>query len=469
MIELLRSCGFEAQDIESELPRVEKVFKRLGIDGEDIERGKYRLNTYYDLELEGVRKALALCIKEVVDTVLAREEGKQKILYGFMSPGFEILGSALVSKSKDVFVAYIAACLQFVLGCIFNKLGPILEAAEQRWLKAGKVNHCGNVKTLVGLLALDLIPKPDLLVTSGELCDTAPKTIDLIQELYDIPTWTYETCQDREFKEYPDAKRVIDLNAKSMRRLARKIGEVVGFEITEDMVRESINARSEIGKALGNLQNLQETSDPMPISATHEMLWHCAATLPHSISDLREPAAVLNTVYEELHKRVKKGDGVVRKGAPRVLSLLPHHFADPRWEHLPCEIGIAMVASEIEFFPMRGERSIDIGQGKPEDPYELLSQGLHSSLSQNLSARTAIMIEACKRLKVNGVLGKYHVGCRTNVGDALIIKDAISRELGIPVLLFEWEGFDPRMYNEERYKIQLESFKDILINNRQSK
>jgi len=104
MIELLRSCGFEAQDIESELPRVEKVFKRLGIDGEDIERGKYRLNTYYDLELEGVRKALALCIKEVVDTVLAREEGKQKILYGFMSPGFEILGSALVSKSKGVFV-----------------------------------------------------------------------------------------------------------------------------------------------------------------------------------------------------------------------------------------------------------------------------------------------------------------------------------------------------------------------------
>jgi hypothetical protein len=173
MIELLRLCGFEAEDIESDLPRVEKVFTRLGIDDEDIDRGKQRLNTYYDMELEGVRKALGLCIRELVNTVLAREDGKRKILYGFMSPGFSILGTAVVTKSKDVFVADIATCLQFVLGCIFNKMTPILGAAEHKWLKSGKAYHCGNVKTLVGLLALGLIPRPDLLLTSGQLCDTA--------------------------------------------------------------------------------------------------------------------------------------------------------------------------------------------------------------------------------------------------------------------------------------------------------
>jgi hypothetical protein len=91
-----------------------------------------------------------------------------------------------------------------------------------------------------------------------------------------------------------------------------------------------------------------------------------------------------------------------------------------------------------------------------------MSLGLQSSLAQDLSGRTAIILEACKRLKVNGVLARYHVGCRIGVPDALIIKDAITRELGIPVLLQEWEGFDPCIYNEERYKRQLESFKDAL-------
>jgi hypothetical protein len=43
MIELLRLCGYEAQEIESDLPRVEKAFNRLGITAEDIERAKQRL------------------------------------------------------------------------------------------------------------------------------------------------------------------------------------------------------------------------------------------------------------------------------------------------------------------------------------------------------------------------------------------------------------------------------------------
>lgn len=462
MIELLKLCGFETDEIELELPRIEKAFNRLGITDEDIDRGKKRLNKYYDIELEGVRKAVGLCIRDLVNTVLARDDGKRKIVYSFMSPGFEILGSALVSKSEEIYVAGLAQIFHFVLGCIFNKMSPILEAAEYKWLKAGKVRHCANVKALVGLLDLDLVPKPDLIVTSGQLCDTAPKTIDLIQELYDIPTYSFDTSQDREFREYPDAKRAIDLLAKSIRRLSLKIQDVVGFEITDDMLLESINARSKLQQNTRNLQTLLESSDPVPISTTHEMLWYCVSALPLSVSELRKPTAILSTLYTELQNRVNKGKGVVEKGAPRILSLIPHHFADPRWEHLICEVDIAAVSSETGFFPMHGNRSLDINEAKPKDPYEIIGQALHSSLSQGLSARIAIIIEVCKRLSLDGVLGRFHVGCRIGAADALIIKDAITRQLGIPVLLLEWEGFDPRIYKEEQYKRQLELFKEAL-------
>jgi len=43
MIELLKLCGFQEQEIEAELPRVDKAFAKLGINTEDIERGKQRL------------------------------------------------------------------------------------------------------------------------------------------------------------------------------------------------------------------------------------------------------------------------------------------------------------------------------------------------------------------------------------------------------------------------------------------
>ena len=102
MRELLTICGFETRELESKLPRIEKAFQKLGITTEDIERGKKRIAEYYDIKLQGVRKALGLCIEDVVDTVLAREDGKKILIYGYMAPGFEIIASTLVTRSRSV-------------------------------------------------------------------------------------------------------------------------------------------------------------------------------------------------------------------------------------------------------------------------------------------------------------------------------------------------------------------------------
>ena len=73
-----------------------------------------------------------------------------------------------------------------------------------------------------------------------------------------------------------------------------------------------------------------------------------------------------------------------------------------------------------------------------------------------------MIIEGCKKLNVDGVLDRFHVGCRVVAGDALIIEEAVKKELGIPVLLLEWENFDPRVYNHEQYKRRLEVFKAMM-------
>jgi hypothetical protein len=129
MIELLKLCGYSEQEIESELPRVEKAFNKLGITVDDIERGKQRLNKYYDMELKGVRKSMRLIVRELVDALLVRDEGVKSVIYGFMAPGFDLLSSALVTKSRDVFSIHHSWAFQIVVGCIFGKIVPILEEA----------------------------------------------------------------------------------------------------------------------------------------------------------------------------------------------------------------------------------------------------------------------------------------------------------------------------------------------------
>jgi hypothetical protein len=457
MIELLRLCGYEEQEIESDLPRVEKAFNKLGITAEDIERAKQRLNKYYDIELKGVRKILRLCMRELVNWTLAKEEGKTKFIYAFMATGFfDVIGYVVLSKSKEVYVGDLCSLHHLVLGSIFEKIVPILEAAENRWLKAGTVAHCGNVKTAVGLIALDMIPKPDLLVNSGVLCETAPKTLDLLRELYDIPPFCYDTCQDRDIRDYTEeTKRAADLLLKSSRRLIPKIEEIVGFEITDDMVREANEARRQLGKALDDLQNLVSNSDPLVISANHQALWTQLLFLLMGKDRMPEALDAVNTLYEELQERVNKGVGIVKKGAPRIVAILPSHYTDPSLDYMVGEMGMALVSTDMTF-PIT-----DVGNLK--DPYEKLSvDGVQTAIHNSLARRVVSITEGCKKLKIDGVMDRFHIGCRTVTADSLMIKDAITKELGIPVLMVERDDFDPRVCNHEQYRKSLEVFKTML-------
>jgi benzoyl-CoA reductase/2-hydroxyglutaryl-CoA dehydratase subunit BcrC/BadD/HgdB len=457
MRELLKLCGFSAHDLESEFFKVERAFNKLGITAEDIERAKQRLNTYYDIELRGIRKALRLCIREVVNAVLAREEGK-KVLYGFMSTQFGwVISSALVSKSQKVYSAPIDMLFPFVFGCIFGKMVPVLEAAEQKWLKAGRVAHCGNVKSIVGLFILDLLPKPDLLVASGFNCETAPKTLYMLRGLYDIPVYQFGACQDREFGE-PIDTRTTDFAEKSLRELVEKVQEVVGFRITDDMLREVIYARRGLSESLGKLSSLVHNSDPLLLRPTNDIIWTVLFELALSIDSMPEAIDAINTTYEELQERASKGLGVLEKGAPRIIATLPMHQSDPRLEHLVNELGVALVPASSP-----GPPSASAMKGV-SDPYVAMSGGGGSlPMGAGLRGKIPAFVEGCKRMNIDGLLDRFHAGCRMTVADAIIIKDAVEKEAGIPVLLLEWENFDPRVYDHAQYKWQLEVFKTMLI------
>ncbi len=310
-------------------------------------------------------------------------------------------------------------------------------------------------KTLLGSFALDLFPKPDLLVTTGYLCETSSKTLDLLHEFYNTPICCVDYCRDQEVREYPEAtKRASDFLAKSLRKLTERIQKIVGFEITDDMLWEVLKARGRLNDALNKVNYLVATSDPLPLSPTHMNLWMCLMSLTLDVNGYTEATEAINILYEELQERVKKGVGVIEKGAPRVIAILPAGQTDPRLEYLTSEVGIAIVALDMGFLVPY--------EGVAKDPYEAMIGFLRPSLVTPTARRIPLIIEGCKKLNADGVLDRFHIGCRTTVGDAIVLEDAIEKELGIPVFLLEWENFDPRIYNHEEYKRKLEVFKSMM-------
>jgi len=462
MQELLKLCGYSEEEIQKEMPRVEKAFQKLGLVPADIENGKQRLYQYYDMELMGVRRIFRLCLREVINSILAGEEGKTKVVYGCMAPGYEIIGAALMKAAPEVFSINHHWAYLLVAGCIFDKFLPVMEAAEKMWLKAGLVGHCGNVKTMLGVIPLDLFPRPDLMITSGALCEIAPKTFDLIQELYGFPVHYIETCQDRELREYDAASlRAVEFQAKSLRKTLGKIREVTGCEITDDMLWEIIMVRQEMDAALRRMRSLLVNSDPLPLKPTHENLWSCLNSLTLNVEDYAYAVEALNTLCVELQDRIDRGVGVVEKGSPRIMAICPAQHDDPRLEDLINEVGIALVAIDFTFAVPYPEL--------PLSPDIALAMSLQGSPFSSTAARISLIIKECQNLKVDGVFDRYHVGCRTVAGDALLIKEAVEKDLDIPVLLLEWDSFDPRIFNYEQFRKNLEIFKEMMLNKRRPK
>jgi benzoyl-CoA reductase/2-hydroxyglutaryl-CoA dehydratase subunit BcrC/BadD/HgdB len=458
MNELLELCGFERKEIEKELPRIKKAFDRIGVTSLDVEHSKQRLAKYYDIELKGVRMILGVYLRALIDLVLARDEGKKKLIYGGVGPGFETLGSVIITKTRDVYAGYPDHLFRAVFTAIFEKLVPVLEKAESLWLKRGFVVHCAEVKGRVGLLSSGLIPQPDLMITSGCMCETNPKAYDLAHEILGTPIYYFEICRDMLSGNLSDFKRATVMGARALRQLAGRLQEEVGLEITDEDVKEVLDARGKLSSAITRVRNLIENSDPLVLSAAHDVLIHYLGKIVLTVDELQgAPLDAINTLYDELKERADKGIGVLEKGAPRVFALMPPSSGGPEFEHLVNEVGIALIAAETGFNMPDGSRRPPIGE--VNDPFERMFSYVYASGSLNTRDRAATVIAACKQLSVEGVIGRYHVGCRTVAGDALIMKSAITQQLGIPIMLLEWENFDPRVHQQELFKRSMERFK----------
>jgi len=158
--DLLILCGFEEEEIHKEKHRIEKVFSKLELGPDDMKRAEQWVRTYHDVDLSGVRKILRVWLLELLDLVLAKEEGKKIVYYGF--PSIEGPGMAIkTAAGAGLYCACPDAILCHTLGQIFNKINPILEAGEQNGLPPGHA-LCSLQQIRNGGMAKGIIPVPDM-------------------------------------------------------------------------------------------------------------------------------------------------------------------------------------------------------------------------------------------------------------------------------------------------------------------
>jgi len=448
--ELLRLCGFEDEEINQERPRIEKAFQKLGIGPDDMEPTESWVRQNHDVELVGMRKILGLWLKELIDLVLAKDEGKKLVYYGF--PTISGPAMAIAAASEEIYCTCPDVVLCYSLGQIFNKLTPILEAGEENGLPPGHA-LCSLQQVRVGGMARGIIPVPDLALTSSYFCDMGSKADELLHERYGHPAIYVDGSMDSRWGEFPDylPERVSYLGGQ-LEKAFSGVKEVLGVEVTEEARREGASRSRALVGASNTLVKLMKTADPQPISIAMDIASLTSGSASRRIvTEGPEAIALLN---QEVKERIDKGIGVVEKGAPKIMTFLSH-FSDPSIMHMLEDSGLSMLMYLTAVSKYR--RATPFISGEILAKEEMARGSYHSNYGY--ANRAA---EAAQELNVDGVIWNYLYNCRPLSLHSHLVKQFVEKETGIPVLSLEFDLADNRSYSAAAMRTRVETFAEML-------
>lgn len=452
--ELFELCGFAPEEIESERARIDKALDIAGIYQSDVDRAQQRVTEFFDTELVAVRKVLGIYLKQFLDLVLSREEGK-KIAYTTFPPAGR-LGLALTLASEEVYCHAPELVVDVVMGQIFGKINPILEAAEEHGLPPG-IAMCGLNQARVGAIVKGIAPLPDITLTSAFFCDQSPKTDDLLHEVYGTPNTFVDGCIDSSWDEFPEIKpRRVQYQAKELRRARGEVGKALGIEITDEMFHEANKRYAMFWFGMQQVWEMMR-NEPQPISAVDLGLFYWIIALPERRA-LQEGMKAIGTLAAEVKRRVDEGKGVVEKGAPRVAWPL-YHTTDPGILRMVESLGLSIPIINFAWVTPREREAVKSQYTTPEE------RGVESELRWGVYHSTSGVLyrlkETCKAWDVDGFILAITYNCRGSFA-LLIHKKALEQELDIPVLALECDYYDSRDYSAQALRTRVEAFAELL-------
>jgi benzoyl-CoA reductase/2-hydroxyglutaryl-CoA dehydratase subunit BcrC/BadD/HgdB len=449
---LLWLCGYEPEGVEAERVRIEKAFEKLDITPEDIERAEQWIKKHCDVELKSIRKFLGIQLKGIIDLILAKEE-RDKIVYADRPSFFQVL-NAMAMVSQKIYVNTPDSVVADV-GMFFGigKLSPFLEAAEGDLLPAGSA-FCAGIQAKLGGLIKRVIPVPDLLVSSGFVCDQAPKVDEFISWRYNIPV-AYVDCAHGEKEDewpHPSEKRVKYL-AEQGRVALELFREVTGYTITEDVAKKADLRVADLALRRQRIFDLLK-SVPYVLTGYHNisMVTRVSSTGVNTTTLYGDLEGILDLLYSELKERAEIIEKkVVLKDAPRVGI---YGLLDASVTSLMENAGLKLV--DLRLSTTKSERT---ALNRYQDFWERSAERMLSYCSRKFARR---IVQLCKEEELDSLVLNYVIGCRDLCITPFKIRDLVTKELNIPVLMLEVNLCDTRDYSPETMKGRVEAFTEVV-------
>ena len=379
-------------------------------------------------------------------------------------------GEALGAREKGRFIAYTTAISPVELlyahdiipvypenhavMCLTGRMMPQLSLEIE---KRGYTTHlCAYARSDLGYREVQEspiggIPDPDFLLACNAQCFTLTKWFQVLSRRYGAPVFVFDTPQY--IRKGEARENIIKYGEHQLAELIEALEKLTGRKFDYDRLREVMGYSAEASKLYREFLDLASVK-PSPISI-FDALIHMAIIV--YLRGTKEAVDYYRLLIEEIkEEKISKGIGVIPNERFRLYwENLPIWFKfRDHFEFLAAHDAVILTS----LYAHAWSYDFDVSH-----PIRTLAENYTCVFSNiELEERAERAVELFRRYSLNGSIMFMNRSCKAVTFGVLDLRDLITRETGIPALLFESDMGDPRFYSEAQVRTRLEAYLETL-------
>jgi len=314
---------------------------------------------------------------------------------------------------------------------------------------------CSDNKIHLGLTLSGDIPLPDVMVYPTSPCDSNRTALSALAEYYEIPSF----CVDLP---YFKTERSIQYVADEWKRLISLLEEITGKKLDVDKLRQVMEYSNQAHELFLKLDEFRKLV-PCPYTSM-ETFMDGGSLL--SAAGAPELVDYFQARYETMKERV-----ATKKGMPAIEEKI--RVVWPYGVYIP-DLAVMSWLEEkygavtINFMnfnwvvqPTEDLSTLDsmlLGLAK-KTMLMPMNREVHGPIENFIDATT----ELARRYSADCGILTGHVACKSNWAVYKLIKDIVEAELGIPLLIFEVDLFDPRITSVDDVRARLTDWFETIV------
>jgi len=308
---------------------------------------------------------------------------------------------------------------------------------------------CSDNKIHLGLTLSGDIPLPDVMVYPSSPCDSNRSALSALTEYCDIPSF----CVDLP---YYKNERALQYVADEWKRLVTILEELTGRKLDINKLRQVMEYSNQAHELWLKLDEFRKLV-PCPFTSMETLLdGGCLI----QFAGTRELVDYFRSRYDTMNERVARKEGPEVEERIRVVwpygVYIPDLEAVSWLEQKYGAVTINFMNFNWVIKPTEDLSTLDsMMRGLAEKTTLMpMNREVHGPIDNFIDAT----IDLARRYSADCAIITGHVACKSNWAVYKLVKDIVEKELGIPLLIFEVDLFDPRITSVEDVRTKLQDW-----------